>query len=55
MGAHVTPKMSSLRGTPQRVGQSIHAGNMDTLPAVVRANRDYGRYKSHILGSIQLV
>ena len=55
MGAHITPKMDSLRGTPQGAGQSIHAGNINTLPAVVRANRDYGRYKSHILGLIQLV
>ena len=28
---------------------------MNALPAVVRTNRDYGRYKSRILGSVQLV
>ena len=55
MGAHVTPKMSSQGGTPQGAGQSIRTGNMNTLPAVVKANRHYERYKSHILGSIQLV
>ena len=55
MGTHVTPRMNSLCGTPQGAGQSIHAGNMNALPAVVRINRDYGRFKSRILGSIQLV
>ena len=49
MGAHVTPKMSSQRGTPEGAGQSIHAGNMNTLPAVVMANRHYKRYLRHIL------
>ena len=47
--------MASLRGSPQGAGQSIHAGNMNALPAVVRINRDYGRFKSRILGSVQLV
>ena len=55
MGLHVTAKMESQRGTPQGAGQSIHAGNMNTLPAGVMANRHYKRYLSHILGSIQLV
>ena len=55
MGAHVTPKKSSQRGTPQGEGQSIHGGNMNTLSAVVMANRHYKRYLSYILGSVQLV
>ena len=55
MGAHVTPKMSSRRGSPQGAGQSIHAGNMNTLRAVVMANCHYKRYLSHIPGSVLLV
>ena len=42
-------------GPPRDAGQSIHAGNMNTLPAVVMANRHYKRYLGHIRGSIQLV
>ena len=47
--------MDSQCGTPQGAGQSIHAGNMNTLPAVVMANQHYKRYLSHILDSVQLV
>ena len=55
MGSHATPKMRSEHGTPEGTGQSIHTGNMNTLQAVVMANKHYERYKIHILGSVDNV